>query len=124
MSVLIYFFTSFLDYTVNDVYIPQYKKTLASILPTIAMSRSLALINVYESAGVGLQMSNIGEVYDNYQVSVAFYMFVIGLVLSTSTGLYLTNVLPISPVGLRKPWYYPCRLRFWLDGYRKRQRKN
>lgn len=48
-------------------------------------------------------------------------MFVIGFVLSSITGLYLNNVLPISPVGMRQPWYYPCKKKYWCDGKREKK---
>lgn len=40
-------------------------------------------------------------------------MFLVGLVLSFSAGIYLTNVLPTTPDGLRKVWYYPVTRKYW-----------
>lgn len=54
VSILIYFFTSFADYAVNNNYLAEYRKILASILPTIAMSRAIANISVFEKAKIGL----------------------------------------------------------------------
>ena len=62
-SVLIYFFTSFLDFAVSNAYVEEYRKVLASILPTIGMSRALSNISRYEKAGIGLQIDNLTEVY-------------------------------------------------------------
>ncbi len=53
-SVLIYFFTSFLDFAVNNAYVEEYRKIMASILPTIGMSRAIANISRFEKAGIGL----------------------------------------------------------------------
>jgi hypothetical protein len=42
MSTLVYFLTSFLDQLVNSkTPLPEWKRTLASLLPTISMSRGL-----------------------------------------------------------------------------------
>lgn len=113
MSILIYFFTSFLDFTVNSSYLEEYRKILASILPTIGMARAISNISKYEKAGIGLQTSNIFEVYRNYSVFTAYYMFIVGCVLSYLTGIYLTNVLPSTSVGLRRKWYYPFTKSYW-----------
>ncbi len=40
-------------------------------------------------------------------------MFAVGFVLSSMTGIYLTNVLPTTAVGLRLPWYYPFTKHYW-----------
>jgi hypothetical protein len=114
MSILIYFFTSFLDFTVNSAYIEQYRKIMASILPTIGMSRSLSNISRFEKAGIGLHLDNLSEVYVNYSILSAYYMFILGMVLSTVTGIYLTNVLPTTTIGLRLKWYYPFTKDFWF----------
>ena len=67
-SVLIYFFTSFLDFAVSNAYVEEYRKIMASILPTIGMSRAISNISRYEKAGIGLQMDNLDEVYQNFSV--------------------------------------------------------
>ena len=40
-------------------------------------------------------------------------MFAVGLVLSSISGIYLTNVLPTTSVGLRLKWYYPFSKSYW-----------
>ncbi|CDW85063.1 abc transporter family protein [Stylonychia lemnae] len=123
ISILIYFFTSFADYAVKSNYLEEYRKILASILPTIAMSRAIDSISSFEKAKVGLQTSNMVEVYNNYKVLTCYYMFGVGLVLSFLTGIYLTNVLPTTADGLRKDWYYPVTRKYWC-GTRKKTRMN
>eukprot|EP00347_Sterkiella_histriomuscorum_P006793 403351411 len=113
MSILIYFFTSFADYAVNSNYVDEHKKIMASILPTIGMARALGNVAKFERAKIGLTIDNVGELYNNYRVLTAYYMFIIGLLLSFIFGIYFTNVLPTTPDGLRKVWYYPFKKSFW-----------
>ena len=54
MSILIYFFTSFADYAVRSNYLENYRKILASVLPTIGMSRAIDSITKFEKAKIGL----------------------------------------------------------------------
>lgn len=63
MSILIYFFTSFADYAVNSNYIDEYKKIIASILPTIGMARALSNVAKFEKGNIGLTVNNVDELY-------------------------------------------------------------
>ena len=50
-------------------------------------------------------------------------MFIVGFVLSFMAGIYLTNVLPTTSVGLRLKWYYPFTKNYWC-GSGKKERRN
>ena len=56
---LLYFFTFFADLTVSYNSTPKNNKIIASILPSIAMSRGLNGIASFEAGGVGLTSQNI-----------------------------------------------------------------
>lgn len=113
MSILIYFFTYFADYAVNGNETEENRKILASILPTIAMSRALTNIASFEKGKIGLSSDNVSELYNNYKVIHCYYMYAIGFIFSFLVGIYLTNVLPTTPEGLRKKWYYPFKKSYW-----------
>jgi len=117
VSNLLYFFTHMCDYAVKNDYLPEYHKILASFLPSIAMKRAFVNILKYERAGRGLQYYNLGELYYNYRVEDAFYMFFTTFVLFFGLGLYLTNVMRLSKQDsdseLKLPWYYPCTWKYW-----------
>ena len=54
ITTLVFFFTSFIDQAVSNYALPEWRKALASLLPTIAMSRAIQNIFAYELSGEGL----------------------------------------------------------------------
>ncbi len=54
VSNLMYFFTHLCDYSIQNRYLAEYHKILASFLPSIAMKRAFVNILSYERSGRGL----------------------------------------------------------------------
>jgi ATP-binding cassette subfamily A (ABC1) protein 3 len=101
----LYFISSFINEAVTNSDVSETRKNAASILSTVAVSLGSNNFGIFESSGVGLTSSNIGEVYENYRFSVCLGMMAVSFVIFLVIGLYLDNVLP-SAYGLRKPWYF------------------
>mmetsp|Transcript_10165 Transcript_10165/g.10132 ORF Transcript_10165/g.10132 Transcript_10165/m.10132 type:complete len:230 (+) Transcript_10165:168-857(+) len=96
VSTIVFFFSSFIDEAVAEQGLEKKYKTLASIIPTVAMKRGLLNIIYFEQGYVGLQPNNLALIYHNYSVSNALYMFVFSFVLGILLGLlvaYLKHLL-------------------------------
>lgn len=119
ISCLVYFFTSFADYAVQDKFLGEPIKTAASILPTIAMRRAIYNIAQYEQGEVGLITQNVNIEYYNYKVATCYWMFTISFVVGVLLGIYLTNVLPMGQ-GFRQPWNYLFLKSYWFPQYNDR----
>lgn len=123
VSNMVYFFTHFCDYAVSSPYASSTQKFLASLLPSIAMKRSLYNILRFEKASVGLQFSNMNEEYYNYKVESAYYLYFVAFVVCFLLGVYLSNVLRLSKDDLdesiKLPWYYPFSLNYWRGTAKK-----
>ena len=89
ITTIVFFFTSFLDQAVNSPYVVEWKKTSASLLPTISMSRAMQNIFAFETSGQGLQPSNLDALYYGHRVSTSLYMFVVSGFAMGFIGLFL-----------------------------------
>ena len=65
---LIYFFSSFCDYAVENQYLTETRKNWASLLPSIAMKRAFYNVVKFEEAKAGLQPENLEMLYYGYRV--------------------------------------------------------
>ncbi len=110
-SNLLYFLTHLADLAVESDFLAEYRKILASFLPSVAMKRALLNILTFERSGRGLNWTNVGEIYYGYRVTNAYYMFFVTFLLTLMIGIYLTNVLRVSAAdydnAIKLPWYYP-----------------
>jgi hypothetical protein len=59
LTTLAFFLTSFLDQAVASRALGELRKGLASLLPTIAMSRAMQNIFAFEKSGMGLTTKNV-----------------------------------------------------------------
>ena len=112
VSTLFFFVSSFADILVSDPHLPEYYKILASMLPSVAIKRTIANITELEKDGRGLHFSNMNEDIGGFRVTTAFVMLLFAALVFSTMGVYLTSVLP-SAGGLRK---HPC---FCLGSTRK-----
>lgn len=112
-GTLVYFGTSFINSAVQDPEVKQSAKNLASLLPTVAISRGCVNLGLFETNGIGLNFENITAIYENYRFADCLILMVISLVITFWLGIYLDNVLP-SAYGLRKPWYFCLTANYWF----------
>jgi ATP-binding cassette subfamily A (ABC1) protein 3 len=112
-GTLVYFGTSFVNSAVADANVSQQAKNLASLLPTVAISRAAVNLGLFESNGQGLNSENIASVYQNYRFQDSLIIMTISLFITFWLGIYLDNVLP-SAYGLRKPWYFCFTASYWF----------
>jgi ATP-binding cassette subfamily A (ABC1) protein 3 len=88
----LYFVASFFDNLVNKPYHDYTQKTLASILSPVALNRCVYVMSVAEGT-VGLNWSNIGDEYQNYNFRNGMLMMIAGGIITSAIGLYLDNVI-------------------------------
>ena len=87
LATLAFFLTSFLDRLVSSTTpLPEWQRTLASLLPTISMSRGLQNIIAFEKGLKGMQTANVGTVYYGHRVSTSMWMFVVSMLLMGMMG--------------------------------------
>lgn len=87
LASLAFFLTSFLDRLVSSsTPLPEWQRTLASILPTISMSRGLQNILAFEKGLSGLQTGNVAAIYYGHRVSTSMWMFVVSMLMMALFG--------------------------------------
>jgi hypothetical protein len=88
---LIFFGSSFVDFTIQKHGIPEIKKTIMSfIFPTLATTRAFqnTVIHEYTPGGTGLDWdSTLFEPYHNYRVCTYFYVHFCAFFLHLSIGM-------------------------------------
>ena len=85
---LIFFSTGFLDVLVSTKTTPESLKNLASLLfTTVAVSRGAENLAIYECSGLGFNLANFNQLYNNYRLSSCIMLMVLNMVLSIALGL-------------------------------------
>ena len=79
----------------------EHLKLIASLVPSITVQRIFDAIAVLEKQRQGLTMETFHQKVQNYHVSYGLVMFIFFFVFFTSTGIYLTQVLPHA-MGFRE----------------------
>ena len=85
---------------------------IASIIPTVAVSRAGANLGSFEGSGVGINFDNAMISYQNYKFGYCLLMNIAFGIVFTFLGLYLDKVIP-SGVGTKEKWYFLCTKKFW-----------
>ena len=111
-ATMLFYLTSFINIALTDQSISEAAKTICSFLPAVAVQLAGVNLLQFESSGVGLQSSNLSEVYKNYKFSTCLWMNVLSFFVFLLLGLYLENVLPAA-VGVRKPLWYLFTKSYW-----------
>jgi signal transduction histidine kinase len=93
LATLAFFLTSFLDRLVSSTTpLPEWQRTLASLLPTISMSRGLQNILTFEKGLSGLQTGNLATVYYGHRVSTSMWMYVVSMLVMALIGAVIMRI--------------------------------
>jgi hypothetical protein len=76
LSTLVFFLSFFVDRAVDSYAASETSKTLASLIPNVAMSRGFMNIAAFDKGGAGLQNDNLSLRYMNHKVSSSMGLFV------------------------------------------------
>ena len=90
---------------VQDPFIDEHSKLIASALPTVAIQRSFIALSVLEKQRQGLTWSTLDQKVLNYQVAYAYVMLLFVFISCSAVGIYFTQVLPRTAGGFRE---HPC----------------
>ena len=104
---MVYVALSFAYLLVNTPDTPENTKLLASLIPQVTMYLLSVPFAGFESVGIGLNMTNVDMLFENYQVWNGFKMLILDLIIYSVIGIYLDNTLPRS-FGQRFSPFYPC----------------
>lgn len=119
VTATVYFVSSFFDGLVNQPSSSHFAKTMASLLPPVAVNRIVYVLAVAENAD-GLTWTSAFQEYQNYVIAEGLLMMVLSFVLLTAFGLYLDNVIQ-STYGTAKHPLFCLKRSFWL-GAKARER--
>lgn len=85
---------------------------VGSMLPQVASQQICVVYAAFESSGVGINSSTIGEFYKNYSFAEGLICLAISVPLWAGLGIYLDKVLP-REFGTSEKWYFPFQPSFW-----------
>ncbi|KAF0711892.1 hypothetical protein As57867_004984, partial [Aphanomyces stellatus] len=91
---------------------PEAGKTLASLLPPVALVFGVSNMAAAETNGVGITFANVNESIKNYRFSTSLIVLLVDCVLYTLLGLYLERVVP-KDYGVTETWYFPVSPSYW-----------
>ena len=80
-------------------------KMLASLISTIAATRGVQNLAVFEQAGIGLQTRNINKMYKHFNFSGSFIMMSVSFAIFLGLGLTV-NYLSPSQLDIRKSFRF------------------
>ena len=101
LSTLVFFLSFFVDRAVDSYATSETRKTLASLIPNVAMSRGFMNIAAFEKGGVGLQSDNLSLEYMHHKVSSSLGLFVASAILMLLIAYCVHN--------------FRCTLKFSVD---------
>ncbi|GLE03144.1 hypothetical protein PINS_up012023 [Pythium insidiosum] len=87
-------------------------KTIACLLPPVALSFGVQALATVESTGVGMQSGNARTEFDNFSFDISLAMLLIDIFLYTLFGLYFERVIP-KEYGTTEKWYFPVSPSYW-----------
>lgn len=81
-------------------------KVKASISPHTCISLIMDNILLFENEKVGMDFSNVGLMYNNYQATTGIAFLVFNIVLWLTLGIYLDQVFPNEFGSKRHPLFF------------------
>jgi len=112
LGALFYFLIYFPYVFVQEATIGSTSKLIASFCPPVALSFGVSIIVELESAGEGVQLSNLGENVENFSMAAVFAVMVIDIVAFMVLAWYLDKIFVVG-FGTRQPWNFLCSRRYW-----------
>lgn len=102
---LLFFLTSFTETVVDDPFMDEHWKLMASLFPSVTIQRCFLCIAELEKQRQGLTAETLSAQVLNYHVSYGLVMLVFFFVFFTTVGVWLTMILPHAAGGFRE---HPC----------------
>lgn len=99
---LVFFASSFIDAVIEDPFLDEHLKLIASIMPSVAIQRCFIGVSELERTRRGLTSATIMEPVLNIRISYYLVMMAFFFVFFTAVGIYFTQVLPHAAGGFRE----------------------
>jgi ATP-binding cassette subfamily A (ABC1) protein 3 len=113
VSILIYYLTNLVSFTVIDDNISLINKSLLCLIPQSAVELAIRIFTKYEKSKIDFSISKISELDGNFSVLYSLIWLLFDSLLYLFIGYYLQNVLS-HEYGVRRKWNFLCTKSFWI----------
>ena len=112
---MLIFFISYFSLLSTTTNTSQGVLSLMSFFSTVAMSQGWQTLMSFEGSQIGINFSNINDVFYNYSVGQSLIFLFVDSMLYWLLALYLDKVIK-TETGVSLPWYFPFSPSYW-KGY-------